>query len=123
MTNDIEAAARAYLAAYDVESSNSEMWYRAVVDARDALRAALARETPTPPTPAEGRGEEAIRADERERCAKVCEKYATVSRMAAESAIGKTMIVCLRDHEAAATECAAMIRSLPHGDGGGKGAK
>jgi len=50
----LERAARAYLAACDVESIDSETWYRAVVDARDALRAALDAEATEPAPKPEG---------------------------------------------------------------------
>ena len=158
----VERAAKAYLAAYDVESSNSEMWYRAVVDARDALRAALAEatepatkpegcpcvccanragmlragrtdlrgacycgmvedeercdcafclsptklvscsETATPPAPAEGRGEEAV---------------ARLARFIMENIPGEP------SRSEGAVDCAIRLlaRSIPHGDGGGKG--
>lgn len=176
MTNDIEAAARAYLAAYDVESSNSEMWYRAVVDARDALRAALAEatepatkpegcpcvccanragmlragrtdlrgacycgmvedeercdcafclsptklvscsETATPPAPAEGRGEE----DGSRGCiVRFCDDHAEVEIVPGPFCPVCSMALVLRD----GVKLGRDARSIPHGDGGGKGAK
>ena len=174
----VERAAKAYLAAYDVESSNSEMWYRAVVDARDGLRAALAEatepatkpegcpcvccanragmlragrtdlrgacycgmvedeercdcafclsptklvscsETATPPTPAEGRGEEA-------RIDAIAKVLADANADYVEPRVGvegKRYGVDLPERfcEMYRYMAARALRSLQHGDGGGK---
>lgn len=174
----VERAAKAYLAAHDVESSNSEMWYRAVVDARDALRAALAEatepatkpegcpcvccanragmlragrtdlrgacycgmvedeercdcafclsptklvscsETATPPAPAEGRGEEALSVGSPAHVA----LWDSINAYAAACG-GHTEGAGSVDRMLAVARIENAIRSLPHGDGGGKGAK
>lgn len=52
-----------------------------------------------------------IRADERERCARVCDERAEMNKRAAKAAIGRSVVMCLIDHAASAVECAAAIRA------------